>query len=56
MRKRASYVNKYRDDRLYVALQKEAAYASVAARLKKQRARLGTAPAADDGIDRARDQ
>jgi len=39
MRKRASYVNKYGDDRLYLALQREAAYASVAARLKKKAAR-----------------
>jgi len=36
MRKRDSYVKKYGDDRLYVLLQKEAAYASAAARLKKR--------------------
>jgi hypothetical protein len=38
MRKRSSYVNKYGDDKLYTALQTEAAYASVAARLKKKAA------------------
>jgi len=42
MRKRSSYVRKYGDDKLYTALQKEAAYASVAARLKKRAARKRT--------------
>ncbi len=37
MRKRDSYVRKYGDDRLYRVLQREAALASLAARLKKKR-------------------
>jgi hypothetical protein len=35
MRKKDSYVAKYGNDKLYVALQREAAMASVVARLKK---------------------
>ena len=46
MRKRNSYVNKYGDDKLYTALQKEAAHASVAARLKKAAAARAASPIA----------